>query len=337
MDKYLSNKIKNISLILTFLVVVLHAYNLESSKLTLSINYFIQNFISYGICTVAVPMFFMISGYLFFYKFNPTLKGWINKYKKRFKSLVIPFVIWCLGWMIVLYLVQLTSFGRMFFSNMIVSDFSIKQLFEYTFKYPIPFQLWYISDLIKLVIISPIIYYLVRFLEKIYIPIIIVLCFINIINFPIIFFSLGCYMALNYPKLNFKVNRSVFRLVVIGFLICSVLRVFTLNNINYIGESLLAITRILGILSIWFGYDFIAKGYDKVFKIAEYGIFIYFFHEPFQSFFYRVTFKLINKTEVSQFILYFVTPILTIIISVSIAIIFKRYMKNIYCILTGGR
>ena len=153
MDRYLSNKIKNISLVLTFLVVILHAYNLEDSETVLSINFLIQNVISYGICTIAVPMFFMISGYLFFYKFNPTLQEWINKYKKRFKSLMIPFVIWCVGWMVVLYLVQLTPFGQTFFSNMIVSKFTLKQLFDYTFKYPIPFQLWYISDLIKLVII----------------------------------------------------------------------------------------------------------------------------------------------------------------------------------------
>lgn len=73
MSKELSNKIKNISLILTFLVVILHAYNLENSETVLSINSFIQNFISYEICTIAVPTFFMISGYLLFYKFNPTL------------------------------------------------------------------------------------------------------------------------------------------------------------------------------------------------------------------------------------------------------------------------
>ena len=187
MEKYLSNKIKNISLILTFLVVILHAYNLESSEVVLSMNSFIQNFISYGICTIAVPMFFMISGYLFFYKFKPTLDGWINKYKKRFKSLVIPFVVWCVGWMIILYLVQLTPFGQVFFSNMIVSEFNLKQLFEYTFKYPIPFQLWYILDLIKLVIISPIIYYIVKLVGKIYASIIIVLWFINIVEFPVTF------------------------------------------------------------------------------------------------------------------------------------------------------
>ena len=80
MNNELSNKIKNISLILTILVVFLHAYNLEESNSVININGFIQNFISYGVCTIAVPLFFMISGYLFFYKINPTLQGWINKY-----------------------------------------------------------------------------------------------------------------------------------------------------------------------------------------------------------------------------------------------------------------
>ena len=32
-------------------------------------------------------------------------------------------------------------------------------ILKYTYKYPIPFQLWYIDALIKCVIISPIIYY----------------------------------------------------------------------------------------------------------------------------------------------------------------------------------
>ena len=66
-DRYLSNKIKNISFLLTILVVILHAYNIDN---TISIVSFIQTFISHGIATIAVPIFFMISGYLFFYKFN---------------------------------------------------------------------------------------------------------------------------------------------------------------------------------------------------------------------------------------------------------------------------
>lgn len=337
MEKKLSNKIKNLSLILVMLVVMGHAYNLETSSIKLSLNSFIQKFMFYGICSIAVPLFFMISGYLFFYKFNPTLQGWINKYKKRFKSLVIPFVIWCVGWMLVLYIVQLTSFGQAFFTNMIVKKFTAKQLWDYTFKYPIPFQLWYISDLIKLVIISPIIYYVVRLIGRVYAVIAIILWITGIINFPIAFFSLGCYLALYYPELDFKIKNAKLMFILISFFICVIGRVLTMDNVNNISEILLCIVRILGILSLWFGYDILIKDENKIFKFAEYGIFIYFFHEPLQSFLYRIVFKIVNRSNLTELILYFVMPTVIIFICIIVAIILKKYLQKIYCVITGGR
>lgn len=79
MDKYISNKIKNVSLFMTFFVVLLHSNNLESAKDVISANSIIQNFIGQGIVRIAVPVFFLISGYLFFYNFTPTMEKW--KYK----------------------------------------------------------------------------------------------------------------------------------------------------------------------------------------------------------------------------------------------------------------
>ena len=60
MDKYISNKIKNVSLFMTFFVVLLHSNNLESAKDVISANSIIQNFIGQGIVRIAVPVFFLI-------------------------------------------------------------------------------------------------------------------------------------------------------------------------------------------------------------------------------------------------------------------------------------
>ena len=54
MDKYISNKIKNISLFMTFFVVILHSNNLEKSNVV-NLNSVVQNFIGQGIVRVAVP------------------------------------------------------------------------------------------------------------------------------------------------------------------------------------------------------------------------------------------------------------------------------------------
>ena len=87
MDKYISNKIKNISLFMTFFVVILHSNNLEKSNVV-NLNSVVQNFIGQGIVRVAVPIFFLISGYLFFYNFVPSMEKWKYKFKSRFHSLV---------------------------------------------------------------------------------------------------------------------------------------------------------------------------------------------------------------------------------------------------------
>ena len=68
MDKYLSKKIYHISFALMLLIVFLHAYNIGVANNTYAttqypVNLFVQNFVSQGIARIAVPMFFMISGY----------------------------------------------------------------------------------------------------------------------------------------------------------------------------------------------------------------------------------------------------------------------------------
>lgn len=334
MSQYLSNKIKNISFILTILVVILHAYNIQND---ISIVSFIQTFISYGIATIAVPIFFMISGYLFFYKFEPSLNNWIKKYKKRFKTLLVPFIIWCTGWMIVLYIVQLTSIGKGLFTNMIISEFSFKDIIKYTYVYPIPFQLWYISALIECVIISPIIYYLIKKIGQISGYIFFILWISSILKYPIALFSIGAYLSIRNINLELKLNTLTYRAIVILFIILTgvktYLSYFDVSYINFLGN----IVILLGVLSIWIGYDRHSNLWNKSFDITKYSIFIYFFHEPLQSVIIRVMFKVLGSDQIIHMIVYMLTPIITIFISISVGKFIDKYMKNSYAILTGGR
>ena len=50
---------------------------------------------SEGLCRVAVPFFFLISGYLFFVRLEEWDKFvWFDKLKKRGKTLLAPYLIW---------------------------------------------------------------------------------------------------------------------------------------------------------------------------------------------------------------------------------------------------
>lgn len=336
MNKELSIKIKNISLILTILVVLGHAYNLESKNYmgNITVNTFTQKFLSYGVSTIAVPIFFIISGYLFFFKFESTVKNWLEKYKRRFKSLVVPFILWCVGWMLILYVIQLTSFGKDFFKNMIVSNFTLDELFKYTFKYPIPFQLWYIYELMKIVVISPVIYYCIRIISKASCPTLILLWILGYMEYPIVFFGIGSYLAINEVQIDKRIDKKY--IVILGAVFFIALLFKTkLSYSEKEVEILSKIVIVFGILLIWYWYDRFNINYT--FNIAKYSIFIYFFHEPLQSFIYRVAFKVIERNQITEFILYILVPIIVILISIETAIVLKKYFKNLYYVLTGGR
>ena len=67
---------------------------------------FFQRFIGDFICRLYLPLFMSISGFLFFKNItNPSKLIWIKKYKSRFKSLLIPYIIWN-----ILFIIQLAIF-----------------------------------------------------------------------------------------------------------------------------------------------------------------------------------------------------------------------------------
>lgn len=347
MDKYISNKLKNVSLIMTFLVVVLHSNNLENPSV-FNVNTLIQNVIGAGICRLAVPTFFFISGYLFFYKFKPSKSAWISKYKKRFKSLFIPYVIWCTGWLVILYLVELTSFGRSIFSDRIVADYNFVELFRNTYIYPLPYQFWYIRALMLNVIISPIIYYVIVNLKDKALPIIVVFWFFDVIYYPILMFAIGACLAIGDYDLYFKDLKGKIGLLGMGFIAGIIIKTAIIympelpyhDYLELLGENIIIL---FGIPFAWLFYDFVNDVYKSKFdlgkemKLAKYGIFIYFFHIPLQSIIKKLWFKIMPLSSMSSLIIFFVAPVVTIIICALTGIFLRKYMRKEYMVLTGGR
>ena len=100
-----SETISIIRLPLIVLVVLLHAFNSEvhfsiPSEYThlsgIDVYNLIRNFCSY-VASIAVPTFFLISGYLFYKKLERwDWQIWFQKIRNRCKTIVVPYFIWCL-------------------------------------------------------------------------------------------------------------------------------------------------------------------------------------------------------------------------------------------------
>ncbi len=97
-------------------VVFVHAYEttvgFSGGSVSIGLNQnnviseFIRNLISQEIARIAVPIFFLMSGYLFFAGFVWSKENYLDKVKSRIKTLLIPFLFWNIATLLLIALGQ---------------------------------------------------------------------------------------------------------------------------------------------------------------------------------------------------------------------------------------
>lgn len=354
--KYLSDKLKAISFILIGMVVFLHSYNLEinfslgTGFIGQGLNSFIQNVISQGITRIAVPLFFVISGFLFFLSIkNGSMPEFISKYRKRIKSLLLPYLFWSIFGILFFLILQLIPISKPFFTNQLIVNYSTTQLLSRIFINPFPYQLWFIKDLIVLILLSPILYWLIKYL-KFYVILIFLVTWISSFNYfiftneALLFFALGAFFSIkNINIQNFKFNNKylIFTALWLGLIIFKTTLVYQ----NFENEWLIKILHkssiLIGIVSFWLLYDKVFEKIDisktKFYLLFQYTFFLFVFHEPLLSIFKKAFYYVLGLTELSSFIIYLSAPIITISVSILIGFYAKKTIPKLYYFATGGR
>lgn len=179
---------------------------------------------------VAVPLFFVFSGYLFFYKIGSFTSGtYFMKLKKRVRSLLVPYLFWIT--LLASYYVILDKFvlEEPLYLTSVDGLYSIFYNFNKT-GYPISIQFWYIRDLMVTILLSPIIYWLIK---KCHIYFVIVLSVLWITNYwPLItglnitalfFFSLGAYFSICRKNFIEIIRPHIFSISLLYILIIIIL------------------------------------------------------------------------------------------------------------------
>ncbi len=111
MDRFLSQKFRFYSFISIALLLFVHGYNLQETHLTpfsvvkeqLTFTTFIEYFLANGALRFRIPLLFIISGYIYAIQDK---KPYEERIKKRFITLIIPFLIWSAAGLIITYLWQ---------------------------------------------------------------------------------------------------------------------------------------------------------------------------------------------------------------------------------------
>lgn len=142
----LSDWIRAVSFFAALLIVPIHASFLGRVEMS-SVEYWTMTIISDGICRVAVPWFFVVSGFFLALSY----KNYGVLLKKRFQSLYVPFVIW----------------NIIYFGFQLVNGKGFGNLTERIFGWhPVVdvacMQFWYLKTLFVMILLAPVILFMVR-------------------------------------------------------------------------------------------------------------------------------------------------------------------------------
>jgi len=316
----------------------------------LPLHYYCEHFFSNVVGSIAVPLFFFISGFLFF--LNVTHFDTIsykNKLRARVKTLLIPYLLWNLATVIYYYVMRktgiYTSEQPVINFRYIFECFVGKGVDNYFFG-PISFQFWFIRDLMVACLLSPIIYFFCKKL-KIYGVIILGLLWLSKCWFHyggvscmsnIFFFAVGALMGINKRNIidDFAKIRNM------SFLAYFVFALSDLLTKEYcFNEYFHRIGILFGIVSC---FNLVALLFDKgriksspFFSAASF--FVFAIHEPFLlGNIAKLSFQILKpESDLLITALYFSNVVLTSVIALGLYWCLRRFSPKICKIITGGR
>lgn len=344
---------------LMFLVVMNHAQKgnvfeginiLQENTFPLytSINYLFSE----ALARATLPLFFIISGWLFFYNISDfSFSVYKQKLIRRVKGLLVPYIIWNI--LVILYIsckqlvsgneetlifdIPLTKFLWLFWDT---SKSGIEGL-EY-FSFPICDPFWYIRDLMIVAVLSPLLYFLIKKVGFAFICVLLFLWMPGIwVKIPtlnsVLFFTIGAYFCINKTDIiSMARSRMVRAMVLFAVLTISIMilkegKVFyVLRNINF----LVCIVWMLGLMSY-----LVSKRNFKVPKRYTKGVFFIFAsHVILLNMLYNL-FKVIDLpcNELVAITYLFFRPLAVVVLGIFINNMIYKVSPKVYNYLNGYR
>lgn len=354
-----SRAIISIRFILMVFIVFIHSNGVTNYWDENGVEYFydiplIENtillFFTQILSRCAVPLFFLISGYLFYSK-NYSYSVLV---KKKIKSLLIPFLLWPLLYL-GLYVIKSHFLHEMNpYCGLNLPDWLAVFIGKYEWgKLPenpsLVFQFWYIRDLLLLFFISPI---LKKILDKeTYLLLFFtILLWMQSSNFyqknahqGICFFVLGMYLS----KKNFSIEDlhciKLKNLLLILLVLCpyDLFLMMDGNKYSICHEFNVIVLSIL-MLKVGYWIQTKPKLFSKQEKLANYSFWMFALHQPILQPMIVHIYKLCILATCmysggGYIVMFFVTTISTVLFCLGTGFIIKKIFPRTFSFLIGGR
>ena len=318
------------------LVIFAHSYGKVTEGFSLLASdwnsyEFLKLLVSQTLVKVAVPVFFIMSGYLFF----ANVEKWslkVNKSKiiRRIKTLLIPYLIWNLLMAVKLKTFSWSIFWVFWYPAGIQTDWFGQ---EQWMTAPANMPLWFLRDLIVVSLLTPIIYTIVRKFGSWLMALLTILYLSGICAFipglsayAVYFFSLGAFFSIH--RMNLIESARHFRWP--AYILSAILAIGMMLTYNTpVFSSLMLCFRLTGAIAMFCLASRILSATDKRLPsvVCKSTYFIYLAHYVFFFYFIDTAFFAFFGTSVFALSLhYLLVPLLKVFLMIIVYLIYSRMM-----------
>ena len=345
---WLSNKITRLMFWMSLLVVYIHVYDAQFKEPAFYAVNVLQDIISQGFCRVAVPVFFMISGYLHFTRKELSEKTLLYAFRRKVSTLIVPYFLWNVFYL--LYQICLR-----FMLGTASSTVNVSFVLKGIFLYGCIGAFWYVFQLILLNALSPL-------LLKLFFKKTVAIAFVGVVFIMyllidkntklflltgILFFSIGAIAAIHFttaidcscwtPK-----KKSIVSAIAVVSLVTMMVWRFLLMDLS-VNISILRSTvpyrifEFLAAIAFWYAVDIVRIGEQKAKWFERDSFFVFASHGFVLSVANVIIKHVMPMTPFSRTIVYLLLPLITVMCILAISSLLKKMVPNFYKLISGGR
>ena len=355
-----SNTIDYLRFPLVVFVIFIHNYqqtvsvpgSIIGNENYMPIYHLISELFSKTLGSIAVPLFYIIAGFLFFINVELfSIKCYRDKLKSRVRTLLIPYLFWNIATIAFYYTCYAIPPIRLLMN--VTPEFSVSYFLKSLWmfhggEYPIAYQFWFIRDLMVISIMSPIIYFAIKKLKLIFIFSLSIIWLSGWrLNFEgyetvsalffdsIFFFSAGGWFSINKKSLLSEMKK-VSRLSYIFYPIFGIADLITKNHAYNIYFHKLGI-----ILGIMFSFNLVShllktKKINPAPFLSAAAFFVFSIHHIPLTALRKASFSILNpNTEILTIILYFSNVFIVTIFALFMYYFLRKHTQGFIAFVTG--
>lgn len=337
------NKVTWFSFALSLLVIWVHSYNAElflGYQAATGTVYVLEHRIGEWFGQIAVPGFFMISGYQFYRDFDwSRLKG---KWQRRIKSLLVPYIVWnFLYYFSYVIASRIPAVGDVVGKGVV--EFSLAAMVDAVVAHTYNNVFWYLYQLLWLVVLVPLLYPVLKRMWSglLLLAFFWVLVRLNLSGLPVnpdalIYYGSGAMIALHCRKMAEGAENA--KRLAAGLLCLAAAAVIYYIGLWRAHIPSFVLCRLCAVVGLWLVLP--GKHLPAAKDFMKHNFFLYAVHFAFVRLINKGAAILMAETVTEwygPFLLFLAMPFLVLLISTMIGKILRRYLPGMWNLLTGGR